>query len=242
DVHERAEDLDLLLQSVELKELDMMFYTGDILNWIGEEERIFNGFLDVSVQHFASRKPFVFVRGNHETRGPNARKLMSYFPHSSGKSYYCFNQGNVHFILLDSGEDKPDSHPVYAGLVDFDAYRSEQAEWLKKVVESDAFKNSMYKVVINHIPLFSGSDGHGAKDITKKWGPVLNEAGIDLMLSGHHHRFAIVQANERENRFPIVILGKDMFLRAEVTTDQLSIKVTGIDGSVVENIQINPKK
>jgi predicted phosphodiesterase len=241
DVHERGSELDILLQNAELDTLDLMFYTGDILSWIDDEKRIFDGFLDVSVKHFAKEKPFVFLRGNHETRGPNARNLMSYFPHSSGKYYYSLTQGDVFFIALDAGEDKPDSHPVYAGLVDFDAYRDEQAEWLQEVVESESFKQSLYKVVLIHIPLFSGSTKHGATDLTKKCGPILNKAGIDLMISGHHHRLDIVKTNQRGNLFPVVVLGQDMFLKTDVTKDRLSIKVTNKEGVVVDNFDVEAK-
>jgi len=238
DVHERGSELDRLMQNSDVNTIDLMFYTGDILNWIGHENRIFNGFLDVSVKHFASEKPLVFIRGNHETRGPNARNLISYFPHSNGKLYYSFRQGNVFFIILDAGEDKPDSHPVYAGLVDFDAYRDEQAQWLQKVVEREGFKQSLYKVVLIHIPLFSGSTKHGATDITKKFGPILNEAGIDLMISGHHHRFAVIKNDEKGNRFPIVILGQDMFLKTDVSKERLSITVTNKEGTVVDSFDV----
>ena len=190
DVHERSEVLDTLLQRVPLESLDMVFYSGDMLNWIGSEERIFNGFLDVSVNRFASEKPFIYVRGNHETRGPNARELFSYFPHSSGKYYYAFSHGNVRFVIMDSGEGKVDNHPVYAGLTDFDQYRTEQEQWLRKEVQSNDFKNAQYKIVIFHIPPFTNSQGHGGIDVTEKWGPVLNDANIDLLICGHHHRYS----------------------------------------------------
>ena len=242
DVHERGAELDGLLQNVELSVLDMVFLTGDILNWLGDEERIFSGFLDVGVKHFAKEKPFVFLRGNHETRGPMARDLMSYFPHSSGKFYYSLVQGDVCFIVLDAGEDKPDSHPVYAGLVDFDAYREEQAEWLRGEVRREGFKRSLYKVVMIHIPLFSGSSKHGASDITTKFGPIFNEAGIDLMISGHHHRFAIINTNENGNGFPVVVLGQDMFLTTDVSKERLSISITDKEGVVVDSLDVTAKK
>lgn len=238
DVHERGSELDTLMQNSGISTLDIIFYTGDFLDWIGDEERIFNGFLDVSVKHFATKKPFVFIRGNHETRGPTARKLMSYFPHSSGKFYYSFRHGHVYFIILDSGEDKPDSHPVYASLADFDSYRDEQSEWLQNEVESEDFKQSLYQIVLIHIPLFSGIDRHGAGDSTKKFGPILNEAGIDLMISGHHHRFAVVRSQEKGNHFPVVILGQDMFLTADVGKRQLSIRVTDKEGAVIESFDV----
>ncbi|MFC1556592.1 metallophosphoesterase [candidate division KSB1 bacterium] len=238
DVHGRAAVLDTLLQIAELDFMDMMFYTGDILSWIGDEKRIFNGFLDVSVKHFAKEKPFVYIRGNHETRGPSARNLMSYFPRSNGKYYHSFTQGDVHFIMLDSGEDKADSHPVYAGLVEFDKLRDEQSEWLKEEVQSESFKKALYKIVMVHIPLFSGSNGHGASEITKKWGPILNEADIDLMISGHRHRFSRIEPVEGKNRFPVVVLGQDMFLRTDVSNRELSIIITKMDSSVVDKFVV----
>jgi hypothetical protein len=241
DVHERGTELDGLLQKAQIEDLDIMFLTGDILNWIGDEERIFDGFLDVSVKHFASEKPFVYVRGNHETRGPNARKLMSYFPHSSGGFHYSFSHGDVFFIVLDSGEDKPDTHPVYAGLVDFDAHRAKQAAWLKEEIQNERFSQSLYKVVLVHIPLFSGSSRHGASDLTEKIGPVLNDAGIDLMIGGHHHRFSRIEPREGRNRFPVVVLGRDMFLKTDVSQQHLSITITDVSGAVVDSFNITAK-
>lgn len=241
DVHGRGAKLDTLLKTIAVDSIDMMFYTGDILSWIGEEKRIFDGFLDVSVKHFAREKPFIFTRGNHETRGPNARTLFSYFPHSSGKFYHSFTQGNVYFIVLDSGEDKPDSHPVYAGLVDFDNYRAEQAEWLQNEVAKDNFKKALYKIVISHIPLFSGSKKHGATDITEKWGSILNDADIDLMLSGHHHRYSRIEKTDGKNRFPIIVLGQDMIIRADVTDKQQVLTVKNINGEDVDRIVIPAK-
>jgi predicted phosphodiesterase len=240
DMHERAAVLDTLLQNSPLDSMDMVFFTGDMLNWIGDEERIFNGLIDVSVDHFAKTKPFILTRGNHETRGPNARDLFPYFPHSSGKYYYAFSHGNVRFLVLDCGEDKPDTHPVYAGLVDFDQYRSEQAEWLIKEVERDEFKNAQYRIALFHIPPFTGR-GYGGKDLTEKWGPILNEADIDLVISGHTHRFERIEPRVDMNNFPILILGRDMMLKTEVSSKQLSLSIKDTDGKVVDEFNISEK-
>lgn len=234
DIHERAMVLDSLLQINPIDSMDLMFYAGDMLNWIGSEERIFDGLLDVSVKHFAKEKPIVLARGNHEARGPNARELFSYFPHSSGHYYYAFSHGNVRFIIMDPGEDKPDSHPVYAGLVDFDSYRTEQAEWLQKEVQSEEFKNAEYRIAVFHVPPFTQSKGHGGQDITKKWGPILNQANIDIVISGHHHRFSLIDPTEGKNNFPVLILGKDMILKADVSEKNLSFSIRNTRGELVD--------
>ncbi|MFC1555936.1 metallophosphoesterase family protein, partial [candidate division KSB1 bacterium] len=117
----------------------------------------------------------------------------------------------------------------------------EQAEWLKKEVRSESFQKSLYKIVMVHVPLFSGSNGHGANDITEKWGSILNKAGIDLMISGHRHRFSRINPVERKNLFPVVVLGQDMFLRTEVSKTQLSILISNKDSSIIDEFVVPAK-
>lgn len=241
DLHERANILDTLLKLGPVDSLDMMFYAGDMLNWIGDKERIFNNLIDVSVDNFAKEKPIILARGNHEARGPNARELFSYFPHSSGKYYYAFTHGNVRFIILDPGEDKTDDHPVYGGLVDFDKYRTEQAEWLQKEVNSNEFSNAKYKIVISHIPLFSQSKAHGSTDITKKWGDILKSSNIDLIVSGHHHRYAKIEPATGKNNFPVLILGQDMILTTDVSEKSLQLLIKNKDQVIIDNFSISAK-
>lgn len=239
DLHEKGSVLDTLLQLNPPDSLDMMFFTGDILNWIGNEERIFENFLDVSVKHFAKHIPMILTRGNHETRGPNARNFFQYFPHSSGEYYYAFSHGDVRFVIMDTGEDKPDTHPVYGGLADFDQYRTEQAQWLQKEVQSEEFIKSKYKIVLFHIPPFTDRDRHGANDITDKWGSILNDANIDILICGHHHRFDRVEAIEGMNNFPILVLGSGMILQTDVAPEKLGFFIKDTKGEKVDEFEIS---
>ena len=43
--------------------------------------------------------------------------------------------------------------PVYAGLTDFDAYRSEQAEWLRQLVRTREYRKARYRIAISHFPM-----------------------------------------------------------------------------------------
>jgi len=241
DVHERSARLDALLGMFPWGGIDMMFYTGDFLDWFEDEKQIFEGFLDVSVDRFAKEIPLIYVRGNHETRGNFARNLMDYFPHSSGRFYYSFDHGPVHFIILDSGEDKPDSHAVYAGLVDFDRYRDEQAAWLKEDIQSESFKKALYKVVFSHMPPDEDSRGYGEQYLGKVWTPILNEADIDLLLCGHKHRFSRIEPIEGKNKYPILILGRDMIIKADVSQERISGVITRSNGDVLDRFSILPK-
>ncbi|MGF1925379.1 MAG: metallophosphoesterase family protein, partial [Bacteroidia bacterium] len=113
----------------------------------------------------------------------------------------------VRFVILDTGEDKPDSEAVYAGIVDFDNYRVEQATRLSEEINSKAFKRATFRVVMMHIPPRFSGDWHGPKHCTELFDPLLNKGKVDLVLSGHTHKYAIHQPNPKLNSYPLIIGG-----------------------------------
>jgi len=139
---------------------------------------------------------------------------------------------------MDSGEDKPDEHPVYAGLVDFDRYRDEQREWLATITQTQDFQKANFRIVLVHIPPYSDSKGHGAADITKKWGHLFEQGKVDLIISGHNHRYSKINEDATEKKPPVLILGKDMFMKTDVSSHQLSIVVSDLKGEVVDKFVI----
>lgn len=204
DIHSRISDLKALSRGISYGETDLVFFNGDMVSSMIDEEQFFSGFMDESVSAFANQVPAFFSRGNHETRGPFSIYFPDYFPTTTGKLYYSFRQGPVYFIVLDCGEDKPDSDIEYSGLARFDEYRSEQRDWLMQEVESEAFKMAAYRLVIVHIPPV-GSDWHGPNDLKRKILPVLNNKGITAMISGHTHRYSYLEPDASLHDFPILI-------------------------------------
>ena len=91
------------------------------------------------------------------------------------------------FVVLDSGEDKPDSDIEYFDRADFDSFRERQAEWFKQVVASKEFREAPVKILISHIPPAWGN-WHGSKHFQKHFAETINKAGFSLILSGHLHK------------------------------------------------------
>lgn len=241
DIHENTDRLDTLLQNVDWENTDVVFLNGDTLSHIEEEDQIFNGFLDKCVERFATRIPFVFVRGNHETRGKYARHLEEYLSNPGNRFYFSFNHGPVHFVVLDSGEDKEDSHPVYAGLADFDFYRSQQAAWLKKDFQGEKFKESAFTVVFCHIPPFGGNEWYGEQAIRKAWAPLLNEGDIDLLICAHTHRFKKMDPVEGIHSYPILIGGTDTIITIDADRERLEVEVSDLQGQIRESFALLPR-
>ncbi len=238
DVHSKIDKMEAYLTHCFQKEkTDMVFFNGDMVSDIPNEQVLFDGFLDTAVKHFASNTPFYYVRGNHETRGKGALKFMSYFPTPTAKPYYTINHGNTFFIVLDGGEDKPDSHIEYYETAAYDDYRKEEAEWLKEVVESEACRNAKYRVVLLHMPTILGNKfWHGARHATECFIPILNKANITVMLCGHTHKYSFHNTSETtEAAFPILVNSNSAALKANVTSNCIKIDVVDLEGKVVKS-------
>ena len=127
DLHDNLDLTKALLAPENINNCDLIFLNGDIISDPQDEGQIIK-FLSTLTELAAAQTPCIFVRGNHETRGRYARMFSDYIANPEERFYYSFAHGPVHFVVLDSGEDKEDSHWAYSGLNDFDGYRSIQAE------------------------------------------------------------------------------------------------------------------
>lgn len=237
DRHDKAPGLRQALGSVRWEEVDLVVGLGDMMNDPASEEQIFRNFINPCAEFFAARIPLIMVRGNHETRGALARNLMDYFPTRSGRYYYSFDHGGVHFLLLDAGEDKADANVEYSGLVAFDDYLQEQTRWLEEELRSDAFRNARFRVCLLHIPPVVYREDNETKFVRPgwvrdNWNPRLGKAGLDLMLSGHTHRYAEFPADEKR-AFPIVVGDTNTVIRVDVSPERLQLTTFKDDGSVL---------
>ncbi|WP_316823104.1 FN3 domain-containing metallophosphoesterase family protein [Pedobacter gandavensis] len=231
DIHDRPNSICHLLDLNKGNATDFVFFNGDIFDYQADEQQIITNMLQPCVDKFAKNTPFVYVRGNHETRGKFAREFPAYFDHVGNTS---FTLGPVRFVILDTGEDKEDSHPVYAGIVDFDQYRLEQAAWLENEINRKEFKNAAFRVVLMHIPPRYSGDAHGAVHCTELFEPIMNRGKVDLVLSGHTHKYKVNPPAKGLNNYPIIIGGgpKDGFRTlTKIKANKKQIQVSMLDDS-----------
>lgn len=230
DIHGRAQFMKDLSKNADFSTLDMVFFNGDMSTAINGEEQLLTDFVDASVDLFAKRLPIAFNRGNHETRGRHADFIFNYFPMKNGQVYRTFNVGNVAFLVLDCGEDKPDSDIEYSGLADFDAYREAQAAWLRETIQTKAFKDASVKIVILHMPP-GVSDWHGTLHLNETILPLLNEAKVDVVFSGHTHRYSYNQPVAGKISFPVIVNSNNAYLRCDVINGKIKISIIGPEGT-----------
>jgi predicted phosphodiesterase len=190
DTHEVQETLQGLGALLKANPTESLIWNGDIFNDIHSEQQLVERVFSPGGQAFATEMPLIPVRGNHDVRGSQARLLDQYFDLPSGLWYYTLRQGPVAFVVLDTGEDKPDNHPVYAGLNDFASYRTTQQQWLRQALQRKEFRSAPFRVALLHIPLIwkdYADPGDFCSDGKAKWHDLLVQAKVQIIISGHTH-------------------------------------------------------
>jgi len=159
------------------------FYIGGDYATNGDSEDKVTSLLDICATATSGTKPVIFTRGNREVRGEFSYLLEQITP---SKSYYEVKLHDIYAIVLDSGEDKVDSHSAYGGTISYQKYRAEQTEWLRKIVASGEWKNYPTRIAFCHIP-FTTVTTAAFKQTYAEWTELLDQMGVSLLIAGHNH-------------------------------------------------------
>lgn len=217
DTHEVKPTLDCVFAKLAELKPAAVVWNGDAINKSEDMDRAMRAFITPHENHtaYAADTSFMFLNGNHDFRGRFARHLerVWMFRDTAERSgrfaelgrNFVQRVGDVALIGLDTGEDKPDDHPAFAGIFQMERYRDLQTAWLAEAVESPAVTTAKFKVAVCHIPLYHpnwrdpklpGGDGpiNGkcaawSRPCATRWRPFLEKAGVNLVVSGHTHRF-----------------------------------------------------
>jgi hypothetical protein len=116
DTHETSETLTGVTGQLAASPADLLFWNGDIFNDVRSDAQIIDNTFRPADTDYAANTPLCFVSGNHDVRGIHARFLDLFLTTPDNRRHYILRQGPIAIVVLDTGEDKPDSHEVYAGL------------------------------------------------------------------------------------------------------------------------------
>ena len=215
DRHENVARLTASLASVKWANVDMAFLNGDMVHAFKDEAQLYRCVVDPCVESFATRVPLVYVRGNHDTRGSFARRLLDYFPTDSGRYYYTLRQGPVVFLVLDGGEDKPDGEQRILRAGEFRALPAARGGVAGAADRGAGLPESA-------VPCLRDAHAAGPKPnpkfIRPQWlqenvVPLLNRGKVDLLICGHRHHYAIQPAGQNGLDFPMITGGTETVIR-----------------------------
>jgi len=168
--------------------IDVWLSLGDIAYTSGSNKQYQRAFFNV-FGDIAANTALWPTYGNHDSRRWTYFRLFD-MPEdgeaggvpSGTEHYYSFDYGDIHFIMLDS----QDSDRTHEG---------DMMRWLKE----DLRKNTGLWTIVafHHPPYTKGShdsdsryDSRGRmQDMRENFLPVLEAAGVDIVLSGHSHMY-----------------------------------------------------
>ncbi len=232
DIHFKNKRFTALAAPIDPAKTDFILLNGDIVSYAQSLDTV----AKYSIQPIAAQAaklPLFFARGNHESRGRAAYGVHSLFPTPTGEFWYSFRQGPAAFIVLDAGEDKPDSSHEYAGMADFDRYRERETRWLETALQDPSFVSAPVKICIVHIPtLATKASWYSQRWITEHWAPLLEKAGVDLMLSAHHHKWMCVEAGQDGKNYPVLVNSNMERMDVMVTADGIEVKTYDTEGQL----------
>ena len=103
---------------------------------------------------WAASRSLMFVPGNHDVRGRVARdcRLLAPGPGAPLALQCGPAPWPLALLTLDTGEDKPDAHPVFAGTAAYEPYRGAKPPGFATPCRPE-IASAPFKVVFCHIPL-----------------------------------------------------------------------------------------
>jgi predicted phosphodiesterase len=184
---------------------DFYVLAGDLLSMLDSEADA-NFANKVAFAVTGGQRPVIYARGNHEIKGNIAEQLHRYVGSKNGQFYYTVSLagGKVFGTVLDIGEDHDDDWWEYYGTAQFDVYRQEQTEFLTDVRDNYDFTGVQYKLAVCHVPVVFINNRADHETFKREWTALLNDIGIDMMISGHQHELYPLVAGVAEREVPLV--------------------------------------
>ena len=243
DVHNEGYALSPLLNNKKLMDsCDILVNVGDMLSNSTGVLSIIYGYLDAQTI-FASKKPILNFRGNHEYAGCSPGTFFEVFGTPDFKGYSINRFGDVCIIGLD-------------------VWNSNQRAWLKEAVKRPEFTTAKHRILFAHFPIhaprtyYTNGINNVIDGIFTGKNPV---AKIDLLISGHMHRGSFMPANSgvtttigknsrkiNSMKVPFAVFvnegnrgSRDNSMTiVEAKGDSLKVKLIRIDGSVSQEFKI----
>lgn len=224
---------------------DFVLHTGDLVA-DGNDSSLWPIFFDIE-KELLRQTVFIPALGNHDR---NAHDFFEFF--QSGSSYYSFNWGASHFIVLNS--DIGNAAPTVRLR---DAFWAEQTRWLEDDLQKS--QSADYRFIVAHHPPFTAVNSRqAANPHMTALVPMFEKYHVSAAFFGHDHNYQ----SYVKNGIPYVITGgggaplydvdkppaeitrvvvkTENFVTVSVEGKSAHIVAISIDGNKLDEIEIWP--
>ncbi|MBY6034106.1 phosphodiester glycosidase family protein [Marinobacter daepoensis] len=167
----------------QLPDGDLILHVGDFTEDLSDY-RYLRLFLEaLEGDDMMASRLFVPTEGNHEVYNEGAQKFASMFRFADTDSgvaepfegaIYSFDYGNTHIAVITSELTDESDWP-------------KMMNWLRQDMQAS---DQTWKIVMVHRPPYNGNAASGNGRVMEYLPPVVDELGVDLVLSGHDHMYS----------------------------------------------------
>lgn len=239
DIHMDTEIYREHVSHIDVPSTDFVFLNGDIIS-AGHYPVDSLAKYDIApLGDCAASVPVMFARGNHEGRGTGVKNVSEVFPNSGDLPFtYMFREGPAAFLVLDAGETSVTNSLALSGDSLYVDYIRNQIEWTSKAVKSPQWRHAKVRICFIHVPMaFFGdpSEYELCSWLNRNFLPVLNRAGVDLMISADFHEYEYHPAGSHGNKFPIIVNDDVSRLETRVEGRNINVKIYNREGDEVHS-------
>lgn len=169
------------------------------------------------------------ARGNHELNGGLLRKYYPYPSDAENVSYYSFDYGPVHVVVIDDMEDTGAGSP--------------QHRWIRDDLQSN---KKPWTIALLHHPAWGAGRPHPDDPTSRRLtASLLQPLGVDVVIAGHNHHYA---RNTRDGVVHLTAGGGGAPLysakgrpgHAEVVVTALHFIRLDVDGAELQGTVVEP--
>ena len=210
--------------------LDLVLMLGDNLYGRQEPEDFVSKFERPYQPLLAASVPFYATLGNHDR--PDNRLYAPFNMH--GERYYTFSRAGVRFVVLDTN------------VLD-----ARQREWTETTLGAAP---EAWKIAYFHHPLYSSGGRHGSNlELRVLLEPLLVQAGVNVVFSGHDHHYErfipqrgityfvegasgkLRKGNDRSALTAALYDADQTFMVVDIAGDTLSFQTISRSGRVIDS-------
>lgn len=247
----------------QLPDGDLILHVGDVTEDL-TDYRLVRLFLEaLEGDDMLASHPFVPTQGNHEVYNEGAQKFADLFPLPESdnglpapydRAVYSFDYGPAHIAVVTSELQAEEDWPV-------------MMDWLRRDMNAS---DATWKMLMVHRPPYNGNAASGNGRSLAYIPPVVDETGIDLVLSGHDHMYSrslplnggkptpggatyLIAGSDSakyyDNNGGGIALVADVLFDDNVNTyttldiqgDDLHVLTRTLDGTVVDDVTLQPR-